>query len=202
MNLLRLDNTTVFSLTKSEISYKTSDLYGETNLFFPITKIASTQCGFLKPIQYLFIALALFIVDLYLHFSIRGGIGLIFWVFVVIALCFIIAYFLEKTITIGVESSGGQKAEIVFKRSVIEGVSIDINKAREALKLINNTIIDVSHINKSDTKKYAPQEKAFKVFCPNCKNEYNLTKEYLGQQATCAKCRVEFTIPRIEDINS
>jgi hypothetical protein len=138
LTLMGLDNTSCFILTKNEVSYKTASLSGETNKFFPVNNIASTQCGYSKPIQYIFLAVVFFILGIIL--GAQPGGSFLLWIGIIVAIVFLVLYFLQKNFTISVESSGGETAELIFKRSIIEGVAVDINKTKEAILLINSFI--------------------------------------------------------------
>ena len=56
----------------------------------------------------------------------------------------IVAYILGKVMYIGFETSGGAKYLIAFKRSVIEGGSVDIARIEEAITLVNSLISSAS----------------------------------------------------------
>ena len=56
----------------------------------------------------------------------------------------IVAYILGKVMYIGFETSGGAKYMIAFKRSVIEGVAVDIARIEVAITLVNSLISSAS----------------------------------------------------------
>ena len=49
---------------------------------------------------------------------------------------------LSKKMTISFETSGGMVMGLTFKRSVIENVAVDIQKARQAIEIINKNVIN------------------------------------------------------------
>jgi hypothetical protein len=55
---------------------------------------------------------------------------------------FILGYILEKKLIISVETYGGQVIGLIFKRSVIENLPIDINSTINATNLINLKVIN------------------------------------------------------------
>jgi len=58
-----------------------------------------------------------------------------------IAVGCIIAYYLGKNMSLGIESSGGLGLGLTFKRSVIEGVTVDSEKVRQVVMLVRELVI-------------------------------------------------------------
>lgn len=147
--LMGLDATTTFRATPHEIQVHKASLFGQTRLVFPIPNVASAMCGYLKPIQFLFIAGFLVLSGLYS--SISTDSGAIMGISLFLAAVFVLAYFLSKKLFVAVESSGGSGEVIVFKPSVIEGVSVDINTARDVIAMISQSIVRTQTHGKPDT---------------------------------------------------
>ena len=139
LSILGLDNTTSFLLSKSAVSYKTASLFGETTTFFPLPSIASTACGFSKPIALLFLGVFVLIFSLFL--AVEAGSMAIVLIGLVVAAIMFVLYFFQKTITLSVESAGGKAIALTFSKSFIEGVGVDINKANEAIEMINSLVV-------------------------------------------------------------
>ncbi len=59
-----------------------------------------------------------------------------------IGLLFFIAYWLSKKIAISIQTKGGMIMGLSFKRSVIENIPVDIQKAIQAITIINNNVIE------------------------------------------------------------
>ena len=71
----------------------------------------------------------------------RGG-GKVILIGLIIGGLFLIAYYLSKKIVISVETSGGMVLGLSFKRSVIENVSVDIEQALKAIRIVNQKVIE------------------------------------------------------------
>lgn len=59
-----------------------------------------------------------------------------------IGLLFFIMYWLSKKIAISIQTKGGIIMGLIFKRSVIENVPIDIQKSLQAINIINENVIE------------------------------------------------------------
>lgn len=147
--MMGLDATTTFRATPHEIQIHKASLSGQTRLVYPIPNVASAMCGYLKPIQHLFTAAIVFLLGIYQGIALDNG--SVMGVALLIAGAFVVAYFLSKKLFVAVESSGGGVEIIAFKPSVIEGVSVDINTAREVIALISQNIVRTQTHGKPDT---------------------------------------------------
>jgi hypothetical protein len=135
LTLLRVDNETSLVVNKSGVDYKTSSFFGERTVCVPIAKISSTSCGFRKPMQYLILAAIFFLSGSYVLLN-DYSLG-IFSVNAIIGGLFLLSYFLKKSIFISIQSSGAINVGMKFKRSIIENVDVNVQKAREAIHILN-----------------------------------------------------------------
>ncbi len=55
-----------------------------------------------------------------------------------------VLYFLEKRIVVMVESTGGNMLAIAFKRSVIEGIEVDVDNARQVMQFVNQHVANAN----------------------------------------------------------
>jgi len=124
LSLLKIDPTTILEVTGNKIKFSTASLSGSENRQIQLSSVSSTFYGYHKPWkEALFIAIVLGAPTL--------GIG---------AIVGLIYFFLNKSLTIGiVEDSGGVSA-IQFKRSVIEGISINEEESRKVCEIIQTLI--------------------------------------------------------------
>jgi hypothetical protein len=131
---LKLGNMYKLHIRKEYISYSADSASGESLILTPVQKIASTSCGYHKPIGLLIIA-AILVLS-----------GLIFpivmlWCFL-IAVILVVLYIFGKSFFISIQTVGGDMFGFSFKRSFIENVSIDVEKIKEAIKQINALVLD------------------------------------------------------------
>lgn len=137
--ILRLDTETYMSLTEDTLAFKSSSLLGEFNQVIPLRSVSSTHCGYSKPIGYLVIS-AVFI--LWGIFSVLGSDGLTapFVFGILTGAIFIYIYTLSKKISITFETNGGLVMGLTFKKSIIENVEINIQKAIKVINITNKKI--------------------------------------------------------------
>jgi len=132
---------TSLKVTDKEVTFRSSSLFGQTYQVVPLPSISSTHCGYSKPIGYLIMG-AIFLIG-----GILAGLGQIgddkiILIGLVIGSIFLIAYSLSKKIVISLETSGGMVLGLSFKRSVIENVSVDIEQALKAIRIVNQKVIE------------------------------------------------------------
>jgi hypothetical protein len=148
LTVLGLDAITTLKITGKELSFRSSSLFGQIYQVAPLPNISSTHCGYSKPIGYLVLGVLIGLAGIVASFAqhggggLAGGGGMAGLPLIVIGLVFIIAYFLSKKLAISVETSGGMVMGLTFKRSVIENVPVDIQKALMAIQLINRKIVE------------------------------------------------------------
>jgi len=69
-----------------------------------------------------------------------AGVGIVFFLALLWAVAFAVAYFLSKKILVQFETIGGTWFGLVFKRSIIENVTVDIERTRHAVVLILHNV--------------------------------------------------------------
>lgn len=131
-----------FKVSGKQISFETSSRFGQLYQVVPLTNVSSTHCGYSKPIGLLIVG-ALFVVGgIVSGFSRQPGSGPAVLVFLIIGGLFLIGYLLSKKIVLSLQSDGGMVLGLIFKRSVIENIPVDVQKALETIKLINEKVIE------------------------------------------------------------
>jgi len=137
--IIGIDSITSFNVSAEKILFKSSSLYGETQQVAPLRNISSSQCGYYKPIGYIILAGIILFAGVVAGL-IEHSIGVIVLALIIAAI-FFIAYALSKNISISVETYGGIVLGIRFKRSVIENVAVDIEKAKKVIEIISQKIV-------------------------------------------------------------
>jgi len=138
LTAMGIENKTRLVIARREVLFTSGSLFGEQTSMIPMTAVASAHGGFSKPIAYLIAAGFLIL----MAFGIMaGGNVVIGFVVLLIAVGCIIAYYLGKNMSLGIESSGGLPLGLTFKRSVIEGVTVDSEKVRQVVMLVRELVI-------------------------------------------------------------
>ena len=125
LSVMGVDAQTELHVNAHEVRLRSASLFGEISTACPTTQIATVSAGYAKPVQFLIAAVAS-------AFTIIGPI------------IFLVLYFLEKRIVVMVESTGGNVLTIAFKRSVIEGVEVDVDNARQVMQFVNQHVANAN----------------------------------------------------------
>ena len=134
LTLMKLDTLTTLYLEADRLFVKTSSLSGETHTVMPLGAIESTQCGFSKSMIWITLAVIIVLGGL------SSGEGGVFFFSLVIGAIFFAIYFLSKRMFISV-TAGSTTIAIAFKKGVIEGTSVDLDKTLSALQLLNEMVL-------------------------------------------------------------
>ena len=139
LTTMGFDAETTLKVSTTDVSFKSSSLSGETHQVVPLASVSSTHCGYSKPIGLLIIGSLILIGGLIASQFVAG---------LLLGGIFLLAYWLTKKITISVETSGGLLMGLAFKRSVIENVSVDIEQALKAIRIVNDNVVksQTSHV--------------------------------------------------------
>ena len=140
LTTMKLDTETTLEVSETEVVFNSASLSGEVYHFVPIAHISSTHCGYSKPISYLIVGVVFIVVSLLLlslvgMFLIEEGTLLL-----LIGVVFLVMYYLKKSMFVSVETEGGTKIRLAFKRSAIENVALDIDRVKEGIALLNDQI--------------------------------------------------------------
>jgi hypothetical protein len=178
LTVLGFDDVNSLRVTATELTIRTSSLFGQLHNVVPLTSISFTRCGYSKPIGYLIVGVLLILMGLWQAITERGG-GAGAIVVLLIGAGLVVAYWLLKKMAIVIETCGGTFMGLAFKRSVIENVSVDINKALEAIRLINKKVLEAQGLQPAVTvastkkpvgvcSKCGQQNTPEDVFCVQC----------------------------------
>ena len=141
LTLIGLDPNSTLKVTRGSISFKNSSVFGSSQVSTPLPNIGAFVGGYKKP----FIALLLSIfffgsgAGMFLYSLIEGE-GFLHWILFFFSLVFLLVYYLNKVMFIGFETSGGGTYGFAFKASVLEGVSVNINRVESTIDYVNSLI--------------------------------------------------------------
>lgn len=177
LTLLRLENQTTLEVNRERFLLRSASLYGEVHHVVPLTGIASINCGYSKPFHLLLIGALLLLIGLGSALGTLGegrgtgeGVGLsvaVLFGFVLLAGPFALWYHLSRKLVLAVRSRGGDSHGLVFKPSVIEGVSVDLDRALQAMALIQRKVLEAQP---SPIAEAAPPatSRPRQSLCPRC----------------------------------
>lgn len=139
LSAIGVDAQTELTVTPTEVTFRQASLFGEAVTVCPVSRVACASAGYAKPIEFLIIA------------------GLTAFT-VIIPIVMIIMFFLEKRMFVMVETTGGGSFAIAFKRSLIEGVEVNQEKAKEVLQILHRNVM--ASAGASPAAMQAPQAQA------------------------------------------
>jgi len=143
LTLLKLNPEVELSVSHSEASIRTASLSGTAHIYVPLSQVTATVCGYHRSL-------------LALGFTILFGVGFVLnlltgffgqnnsdltqaFGFLIFAGIAALVYYLSKKIGISLETM--EPHRVVFKRSVIENVSVDLPQALRAIAVINARVL-------------------------------------------------------------
>jgi len=141
LTLIGLDPNSTLKVTRGSISFRTSSVFGSSQVSTPLPNLGAFVGGYKKP----FFALLLFVmcfsfaIVLFILSLIEGE-GFAHWLLLVLSLIFLVFYYLNKVMFIGFETSGGGTHGFAFKASILEGVSVNISRVEATIDYVNSLI--------------------------------------------------------------
>ena len=144
---LGLDDTTTLDVDPMHIRFRQASLFGSKTTLVTTMNVSTSASGLKKPVGFL-IAAGLTVVSgllLYLFFSrdIFYGMGMqMFMADFFVALVLVVLYALNKKLSISIETTGGLMLGLSFKRSIIEGIPVDIARCNAAIHVIHRNMLN------------------------------------------------------------
>ena len=147
LTLLKLSPDVELTITRTEASMRSASLSGVVQIYIPLQKVTATVCGYERSILALGAAIlsALWFVVALLSAlfennreEVSSDMAAVVAA-LVLAAAALLWYFLSKRIAIVLETT--HKHGVVFKRSVIENVSVDLPEALRAIEIINARVL-------------------------------------------------------------
>ena len=142
LTLVGLDPNSSLRVTRGSISFQNSSVFGMNQVSTPLANIGAFVGGYKKPFWALVFAGLMFFLGLSLAFVEDGGIFFGFFAF--LSICGLLYYYLQKTMFMGFETSGGGTYGFAFKASVLEGVGVDIKRVESTIAYVNSLISSAS----------------------------------------------------------
>ena len=139
LTVLGLSAETTLRVTRKEMLFRDTSLSGSSDSLLSLKGgIASVHCENRKPIAYLFVAVCFALSGIVVAFTatFAGAIGSLLLSGVMFVL-----YHFNKSVSIRVQSKGGAVFGMRFKPSLIENVSVDQERVRRTIELINARIV-------------------------------------------------------------
>ena len=142
LTLLRLDMTTEFQVNADEVVFRSHSLFGRQELCSPTFQVCHLEFGTYRPLGWLALSLmtslpgAFYLVSQKPIENTWGGLLVGF------SLVSLVVFYLEKKIYFTIETSGGTRFGMRFKRSVIENIPVDFHKAMEGMRILSKNVTD------------------------------------------------------------
>jgi hypothetical protein len=144
LHLLGLMYHTTLKVTDREVHLDSASVFAHLKRTVPLKSVSSTDCGYFKPLALIITAVIELIAGPQLILKAHGSDAkamLFFGVMLVmLAIIQIIAYALQKSIRIGIQTHGSTTYSVRFRRSIIENVAMDIDYAEKAIRILNNLV--------------------------------------------------------------
>ncbi len=140
LSLLGFDTTTTLELHENHVSLAEGSLAGQIREVVPLTGACNIGTGYLKPFGYIAAAIGCVFWALVSMFNDNASTWAIVWQ-LILALGFVIMYFLNKCMVLYVIPVSSSPIQIAFKRSVIEGVDVDVASAKKVCNIIVDAIM-------------------------------------------------------------
>ena len=131
---MKLNTLTTLKLQGEELSVVYGSLSGETHTVIPVSAIESTQCGHSKTLLYLYLGVIVLALGLT-----TGDMARIL-ISAIIAAVFFAIYYFSNRMFISV-SAGDRTETIAYKKGLVDGASVDLERTLEAIAVINESVL-------------------------------------------------------------
>lgn len=142
LTLVGLDPNSSLRVTRGSISFRNSSVFGMNQVSTPLANVGAFVGGYKKPFWALVFSGLMFFIGLSLIFTEDGG--MLFGFFSFLTIVGLVYYYLQKTMFMGFETSGGGTYGFAFKASVLEGVGVDIKRVESTIAFVNTLISSAS----------------------------------------------------------
>jgi len=139
MTVVGLEPVTKLVVTDHDVSVRRAGIGGVLRYVVPLDRVASTHCGFIKPVASLILGVLVALGGVLAFFSRNKEIGV---GALVIGVVLIIIYFVSTRLSLSVESKGGMIVGLGFKSGVIQGATVGLEDVTKAVDLINRHVLD------------------------------------------------------------
>lgn len=128
------------------MTFSGSSLFGQTAIMAPLTAVTATVCGYAKSLGHLVMAVSCLLGYAVVYVSADGSeyqleqTSAVRMVLFFVGLAFLAAYWLSRRPIVSIQA-GDSLMGLVFKRSLIENVDVDFEKARLAIEAVNMAVL-------------------------------------------------------------
>ncbi len=140
---LRLSDDIALELHPQDIRLTLGSLKGVVNASIPLSQVSSTACAYAKPIWVLVLG-GWLLFGAFAELTGRFGSFTEGLALAVLAAAAFAWYALNKTLRITIETTGGAVYGLAVKRSVIEGVKLDMEDAVFVIQRLNAAVVGAS----------------------------------------------------------
>ncbi len=133
------DQETRLRVTPKDIAHVSAGLAGRSRTAVPMSHVACTSCGFAKSLPMLLLGCTGVVLALLILISNGGAAPMM--AMLVLGGLFLFGYWLSSRFYITIQPSGGAAIGVTFKRSVIENVAVDFDRAAEVVQIINDLVL-------------------------------------------------------------
>jgi len=138
---MKIDPTTEIKCNDERVEVTQSSFFGRQTINIPLVAMTGVIGGFQKPKSLFFAIIAVLFGGVSL--SVEAGASAAIASLVIAAVLTAI-YMLKQEMALNVQNGGDTLWGLSFKRSVIENVTVDIDKVNEAVYLINKNVLACS----------------------------------------------------------
>lgn len=134
LSLMKIDPSTEILCNDQRVEVTQASFFGRQTIHIPMLAVTGIVGGYKKP-KSLFMTIPIVLI---FGFSTAGQTGSIIAaiISIIIAAIIFVAYILKKEMSLYVQNGGDTLWGLTFKSSVIENVTVDINKVNEVITLI------------------------------------------------------------------
>lgn len=161
LGLLRIEPDVDLRVTDTEILIRTVSLGGVRQFYVPLGSVSSTVCGYQRSIWafsfavYFSVTFVLNVLGVVFAADTGNAAGMYMgsaFGSLIFAAVAAIMFFLSKRIAVFVETTGGIYPGLIFKRSVIENVSVDLPEALRAISVVNTRVLSAQTTRKGNER--------------------------------------------------
>lgn len=134
-----LEAETSLQITGNNVVKQSGSLEGKTRLIAPMPVIASGSVGYTKSIWALYVGVLAVLGGLVSGLSEKSAFALV--VGILVGGILLAVYWFSNRLQISVETFGGSTIGLRFKRSVIENVDVDFEKAAAVVELLHQIML-------------------------------------------------------------
>ena len=138
MSLLGIDSTFTLQIYRDRLESTEGSLSGRIKTVIPLTALDTYTSGYTKPVLYIVYGVVALIYSIFCFANGMGGMG---FAVLLMAAVFFVLYYLRKCLVLAFTTSGANGIYFLFKKSVVEGISVDAEFAERVSDLVKRNYI-------------------------------------------------------------